>query len=149
MRKLMFFLGLLVMGISSCGLKGSGEVIKGPQVLSVEFEGYLDSSIQNRVGQAQLLAVPADNADIEATIIDEVEFDVDHLPFSVEFEIPADHKSMIKPEIAEDAAVKYYVSLVWDSNADGRNDSLDVGIDYDKQFPHVDINQIHQKVFVK
>jgi hypothetical protein len=37
----------------------------------------------------------------------------------------------------------------WDSNADGIQDSTDVMIDFDKQFPHVDITQLHQQVFVK
>ncbi len=149
MKNSLLLIGLLAMTISSCGLKGSGETVAGPQLLTVEFTGAMDSTIQNNKGKAKLLAVPADVADVEATVIDEVEFETNEIPFSVEFKIPVDHVSKIKPEIVEGAPVKYYISMDWDSNADGVQDSTDVMIDFDKQFPHVDITQLHQQVFVK
>ncbi len=82
-------------------------------------------------------------------MIDEVEFEAAQVPFTVDFEIPMDHQTMIKPEVQEGDSIKYYVSMEWDSNADGQLDSLDMAIDFDKQFPDIDINQLHQQVFLK
>lgn len=149
MRNTMLVFALLATLVSSCGLKGSGETEKGPQILTVEFVGSGDTAIQNPKGKAQLLAVPADVADVEATLVSEVEFNSGKLPFTVDFEISSDHRSIIKPEVSETSLVKYYVALDWDSNGDGKQDSTDVLIDFDKQFPDVDISQIHQQVFVK
>jgi len=148
MRNLLL-LGLLAIMATSCGLKGSGEAVKGPQLLTVEFVGSQDSTIKNNQGKVTLFAVPADVADVKATVIDEVDFETSQLPFSVDFEIPVDHVTLIKPEVKEGGAVKYYVSMDWDSNADGKKDSMDVVIDYDKQFPNVDISELHQQIFLK
>ena len=149
MRKLIVFCGLCALVMSSCGLKGSGEVVKGPQLLTVEFVGPQDSVLQNSKGKVKLFAVPANVADVSATMIDEVDFEAAQVPFTVDFEIPMDHLTLIKPEVQEGDSIKYYVSMDWDSNADGQIDSMDMSIDFDRQFPDIDINQLHQQVFLK
>ena len=150
MRKFIVFCGLCALVLSSCGLKGSGEVVKGPQLLTVEFVGQQDSVFQNNTkGKVKLFAVPANVADVSATMIDEVDFDTSHVPFIVDLEIPMDHLTMIKPEVQEGDSIKYYVSMDWDTNGDGQIDSMDMAIDFDRQFPDIDINQLHHQIFIK
>lgn len=149
MRNLFIISGVLAFSMSSCGLKGSGEAVVGPQLLPIEFVGEQDSTIQNPKGKAMLYAAPANVADVEATLIAEVDFEASSVPFTVEFEVPSEHRTMIKPEVQETDSVQYFVSLDWDSNADGKKDSSDVVIDFDKQFPHVDLKQLHQQVYLR
>ena len=143
----LFSLGALL--FASCGLKGSGEAEKQPSLMTVEFKGEADSTITNPKGKMKLFAVPENVADVEATLLDEVDFEAATIPFSVEFNIPVDHTSLIKPAINEGDKVKYYVAMDWDSNGDGKVDSTDVLIDFDRQFPNVDVTQLHQEVFLK
>ncbi|MGN0019452.1 MAG: hypothetical protein ACI35Z_01565 [Sphingobacterium hotanense] len=148
MGKLLLILGVSML-ISSCGLKNSSESFKEEKALRVEFVGTTTPTISNTKGKATLFAVAANLADAAATEIAVADFDAKAIPFNVDFELPKDYLKLIKPEVTKGDSVKYYVAIEWDSNADGKIEEGDVMIDFDKQFPHVQLGKQTQQVFVK
>lgn len=117
--------------------------------VTVEFVGNSNGEIKNKAGKAILFAVPDQVADVPATEVASVNFETRSLPFTVNFDLPANHKSLIKPEIKDTDRVHYYVSLDWDSDGNGTVDSTDVVIDYDQAFPTVDIGSATSRVMLK
>lgn len=145
MNKLFSVLILAVAIFSSCS---SASKLKDTQkqTLSIEFVG--EGSIKKAEGRVSLYAVSENIADVPATLILEQKISQSQLPFTVTFELPKDHKQMIKPAVREGEAIKYYVSIDWDSNNDGVAGVGDIVIDYDKRFPNVVIGGTTQ-VFVR
>jgi len=141
MGKLLLILGASML-ILSCGFKEE-------KALRVEFVGTTTPTISNTKGKATLFAVAANLADAAATEIAVADFDAKAIPFNVDFELPKDYLKLIKPEVIKGDSVKYYVAIEWDSNADGKIEEGDVMIDFDKQFPHVQLGKQTQQVFVK
>lgn len=77
-------------------------------------------------------------ADVEATEIVSKKYKAKSLPHTIEMEIPADPASKIRGCKEVDKA-NYYLSLKWDSNGDGKVGLGDINIDYEKNFPKINI----------
>lgn len=148
MGKILLLIALLVC-VSSCEWNASTDTFNSPKLLRVEFVGASVKTILNTKGTATLFAVSEMLADASATEISTVEFDSKAVPFNVDFEIPKNHRKLIRPELKKGEAIQYYVALEWDSNGDGGIGEGDIMIDFDKAFPNVEMNKETQRVFVR
>lgn len=113
--------------------------------VSVEFVG--EATIKKAEGRISLYAVAENIADVPATLIMVKKIEQSKLPFTISFELPDNYKQLIKPTVREGDLIKYYVTMDWDSNNDGKVGIGDVMIDYDKRFPYVKVGQMNQ-IFV-
>lgn len=148
--KSIIFLAVLPLSIlASCtsGSKGSEETKTGDS-LTVEFIGSAPLDIKNPEGKVQLYAVAENIADVPATLLEEKNIQQSGVPFTIDFFLLKDHKSHIKPAIAAHEAVKYYVTVKWDSDGNGKVEKGDIMIDYDKQFPNVKLGAGKQQVYL-
>lgn len=158
MKKLMIFGALAVAVLASCvnqkkypedTSSADGQVTADSNFVKVEFVGTSKNEIKNNQGKATLYAIPEHLADAAATEITSTTFEASTFPFTVNFHLPNNHKAMIQPAVKESDVIKYYVDLDWDSDGNGTVDSADVAIDFDKEFPNVDIKGEVTKVNIK
>jgi len=158
MKKLIFLSVLSTNILASCvnqkkntedSSSVDGQVAVDSSVVKVEFVGSSKNVIKNNQGKATLYAIPEHLADVAATEIASTTFESSAFPFTVNFHLPNNHKSMIQPAVKETDVIKYYVDLDWDSDGNGTVDSADVAIDFDKEFPNVDIKKEVNKVNIK
>lgn len=143
---------LIVLIVTGCTSVKSGKSIKkenSNESLKVELTGFDGSEIKNPKGKIRLYALPANLADVPATLIAEKEFSQNKVPFIVEITLPENHRKMIKPALKDGESVNYYVALDWDSDGNGKVEKGDIVIDFNKKFPTVFLNSDTQKVFVK
>lgn len=117
--------------------------------VKIEFTGTDNVIPKNAKLKVNLYGVPANMADVPATLIAEKEYSQEKIPFTIELPVPNNPESLIKPEVKKGDPVKYYVTINWDSDGNGVEDKGDIVIDYDKKFPTIDINQDHQQIFLK
>ncbi len=149
--RLLIFTGILLV-LQSWDLKGKkvqkdAENANKAVTVTLVKEDYAE--IVNSNGKAILYVVPANMADGSASKLAEVSFETKELPFSVTFEFPKSHRSLIQGHVSDQDSLIYYVGLEWDSNGDGQIDSLDLSIDYDTQYPSVDLDKIDHQVIIK
>ncbi|MFZ4261994.1 hypothetical protein ACFRAE_08125 [Sphingobacterium sp. HJSM2_6] len=150
-RNLLILLGALLVFLS-CDFKGKkiqAEAEKAKRIVSVNLIHDDYHEIVNSIGKAFLYVYPSNLTDISASKLAEVSFDTKEVPFSINFEFPKNHRNLLEGKIDGRDSLIYYVSLAWDSNGDGKIDSLDIGIDYDKQFPHLDLDKIDHQIYLK
>ncbi|KFF21901.1 hypothetical protein [Chryseobacterium sp. JM1] len=116
--------------------------------VKIEFSGTESFTIKNPKLKVSLYGADPNLADAPATLITEKEFEQKSIPFTIDLPVPKDAESRISPKPS--GAVKYYISLDWDSDGNGKsNEKGDIFIDHDKQFPTVTLNNETQKVYLK
>ncbi|MEG0925357.1 hypothetical protein [Chryseobacterium sp.] len=116
--------------------------------LKIEFSGTENFTIKNPKLKVSLYGADERLADAPATLITEKEYEQKSVPFTIDLPVPkdADTKITLKPM----GPVKYYVTVSWDSDGNGKADQKgDIFIDYDKQFPNVKLNNETQKIYLK
>lgn len=148
--KSMFFMAALPMCIfASCtsASKVSDEAKTGDS-LTVEFIGSTPLNIKNPEGKVQLYAVAENIADVPATLLEEKNIQQSGTPFTIDFVLPKDHKMHIKPVVVTHEGIKYYVTVKWDSDGNGRIEKGDITIDYDRKFPNVKLGAGKQQVYL-
>lgn len=121
---------------------------KGGDSLTVEFIGSTPLNIKNPEGKVQLYAVAENIADVPATLLEEKSIQQATVPFTIDFVLSKDHKSLIKPALAAHEKVKYYVTIKWDSDGNGKVENGDITIDYDRKFPNVQLGAGKQQVYL-
>lgn len=117
--------------------------------VKIEFTGTDNVIPKNAKLKVNLYGVPANMADVPASLIAEKEYTQEKIPFTIELPVPNNPEGLIKPEVKKGDPVKYYVTINWDSNGNGAEDKGDIVIDYDKKFPTIDINENIQQIFLK
>ncbi|WP_261510973.1 hypothetical protein [Chryseobacterium paludis] len=117
--------------------------------VKIEFTGADNVIPKNAKLKVNLYGVPANLADVPASLITEKEYTQEKIPFTIELPVPNNPEGLIKPEVKKGDAVKYYITINWDSNGNGVEDKGDIVIDYDKKFPTIDINEETQQIFLK
>jgi len=116
--------------------------------LKLEFTGSEKFSIKNPKLKVSLYAHDPLLADAPATLITEQEYEETSIPFTINMPVPKDSDSKIDPKIKD--RVKYYVSIEWDSDGNGKaGEKRDIYIDHDKEFPNVKLNGEPQKIYLK
>lgn len=116
--------------------------------IKLEFSGTENFTIKNPKLKVSLYGMDEKLADAPASLITEKEFEQKSVPFTIDLPVPKDAESKINPKPAGPA--KYYVTLSWDSDGNGKADEKgDIFIDYDKQFPNVKLNNETQKIYLK
>jgi hypothetical protein len=119
------------------------------KTVKIEFTGADNIIPKNTKVKVNLYGVPANMADVPASLITEKEYTEEKIPFTIDLPVPDNAESLIKPEVKKGDPVKYYVTINWDSNGNGTEDKGDIVIDYDKKFPTIDINEETQQIFLK
>lgn len=149
MKSMIFMAAFPLSIFASCtsANKGSDDTKTGDS-LTVEFTGSTPLNIKNPEGKVQLYAVAENIADVPATLLEEKNIQQSGVPFTIDFVLPKDHKSHIKPAIAAHEGVKYYVTVKWDSDGNGKVEKGDITIDYDRQFPNVKLGAGKQQVYL-
>lgn len=117
--------------------------------VKIEFTGTDNFIIKNSKLKVSLYGVQANMADVPATLITEKEYTQEKVPFSIDLPVPNNPKSLVSPKMAETDPIKYYVTISWDANGNGMEDKGDIVVDYDKQFPTIDIDGDAQQVYLK
>lgn len=154
MKKILFALSVLGITLSSCTSTNKEEKKEQDsadtksQVVSIELIPSEELHIVNPKGKIQLYAISEHLADAPATLIAEKNFEEAKLPAVIDLDLPADHKELIKPAPVNDA-IKYYVSIEWDSDNSGQVEKGDIAIDYDRQFPTVTLDSEKQSVYLR
>lgn len=145
------FLGLgLSVVLASCGFKSDNKKeIESNQTIVVNFSGSEKFDIKNSDLKIGLFAISKNIADAPATLIVEKNIKKTEIPFEVDLELPANHIGLIKPEVKENEPIKYYVTVAWDSDGNGVIEKGDIGIDFDKKFPYVELSDEVQEVYLK
>ncbi|MGU3375691.1 hypothetical protein [Chryseobacterium sp. M5A1_1a] len=116
--------------------------------LKIEFTGTENFTIKNPKLKVSLYGADERLADAPATLITEKEYEQKSVPFTIDLPVPKDADSKVTPKPA--GPVKYYVTVSWDSDGNGKADQKgDIFIDYDKQFPNVKLNNETQKIYLK
>lgn len=116
--------------------------------LKIEFSGTENFTIKNPKLKVSLYGADARLADAPATLITEKEYEQKSVPFTIDLPVPKDADTKITPKPM--GPVKYYVTVSWDSDGNGKADQKgDIFIDYDKQFPNVKLNTETQKIYLK
>ncbi|WP_318845635.1 hypothetical protein [Chryseobacterium sp. JV558] len=116
--------------------------------IKIEFSGTENFTIKNPKLKVSLYGADEKLADAPATLITEKEYEQKSVPFTIDLPVPKDAENKINPKPAGPA--KYYVTISWDSDGNGKADEKgDVFIDYDKQFPNVELNNETQKIYLK
>ncbi|WP_228459025.1 hypothetical protein [Chryseobacterium bernardetii] len=116
--------------------------------LKIEFVGTDNFTIKSARLIVRLYGMDGNLADAPATLLEEKEYEQKSIPFTINFPVSKDAVSKINPKPA--GPVKYYIGLSWDSDGNGKADSKgDIGIDYDKGFPNVTMNNEVQKINLK
>lgn len=149
MKSMIFMVALPLSIFASCtsASKVNDETKKGDS-LSVEFIGSTPLNIKNPEGKVQLYAVAENIADVPATLLEEKNIQQSGVPFTIDFVLAKDHKSHIKPVVAAHEGIKYYVTVKWDSDGNGKVEKGDITIDYDRQFPNVKLGAGKQQVYL-
>lgn len=116
--------------------------------LKIEFIGTENLTISNARLKVSLYGTEENIADASATLITEQEFERKSIPFTIELPVPKDAESKINPKPTSPA--KYYITVSWDSDGNGKaGEKGDIFIDYDKQFPNVELKNETQKIYLK
>ncbi|WP_228427975.1 hypothetical protein [Chryseobacterium oncorhynchi] len=116
--------------------------------LKIEFSGTENFTIKNPKLKVSLYGADERLADAPATLITEKEYEQKSVPFTIDLPVPKDADTKITPKPM--GPVKYYVTVSWDSDGNGKADQKgDIFIDYDKQFPNVKLNTETQKIYLK
>lgn len=116
--------------------------------LKIEFSGTENFTIKNPKLKVSLYGADERLADAPATLITEKEYEQKSVPFTIDLPVPKDADTKITPKPM--GPVKYYVTVSWDSDGNGKADQKgDIFIDYDKQFPNVKLNNETQKIYLK
>ncbi|WP_228422395.1 hypothetical protein [Chryseobacterium aurantiacum] len=116
--------------------------------LKIEFSGTESFTIKNPKLKVSLYGADERLADAPATLITEKEYEQKSVPFTIDLPVPKDADTKITPKPM--GPVKYYVTVSWDSDGNGKADQKgDIFIDYDKQFPNVKLNNETQKIYLK
>ncbi|ASW74884.1 hypothetical protein IQ37_12710 [Chryseobacterium piperi] len=151
MNRIVSFMSIGALLLASCSSpkKTSMDKTQDTKNVKIEFTGTDNFMIKNSKLKVSLYGVPANIADVPATLITEKEFTQEKVPFSVELPLPENPESLIEPKVDKGAAVKYYVTINWDANGSGVEDKGDIVIDYDKKFPTVTIDGNSQQIYLK
>lgn len=117
--------------------------------VKIEFTGTDTFNIKNAKLKISLYGISANLSDAPATLITEKEIEQKTVPFTIDLPVPANASSLIKPAVKEGEPVKYYVTINWDSDGNGKEEKGDIVIDYDKKFPNITIDETTQQVYLK
>jgi hypothetical protein len=149
MNKLFLIGALSLCLIASCtSANRVSDKKKGDEHLKVEFIGSTPLTITNKEAKVQLYAIAENIADVPASLLEEKTITESEVPFTVDFVLPKDHKLHIKPAAAIHEVIKYYVTVKWDSDGNGKVEKGDITIDYDRQFPYVALGAGKQQVYL-
>ncbi|MCY4781162.1 hypothetical protein ORI89_15985 [Sphingobacterium sp. UT-1RO-CII-1] len=154
MKIIFLAISLLGITISSCTSTNTqekkekqGEQKKAINV-SIELIPSEELTVVNPKGKIQLYAISELLADAPATLITEKNFEETKLPTIISLDIPEDHTQLIQPAPVNDA-IKYYVSIEWDSDNSGQVEQGDIAIDYDRQFPTITLDDKKQTIYLR
>lgn len=149
MKKVVMSLGFSLALLSGCSYMPQDSELKAnsPTSLTVEFVGAGKHAVLPQQGTVRLYALDTRMADVPATLIQQKKVQVSHVPFSVDFSVPAGHRQLIQPQVRDDVEMSYYVT--WQSDSKNLTAKDTIVIDYDRQFPKVSLGQGKQQVYLK
>lgn len=153
MKKIIFAISIFSLILTGCNSSEKKEDKdkneNNTQAVSIELNPSEELTITNPKGKIQLYAIPELLADAPASLIVEKEFEISKLPATIDLNIPENHTQLITPAPAEGSAIKYYVSLEWDSDNSGQVEQGDIAIDYDRQFPTITLDDKKQTIYLR
>lgn len=150
MKKLVLGLGLSLTVLAGCtSIMPHSDQTKADaaQSLSVEFVGQGAYNVVQQQGTVRLYAVENRMADVPATLITQKKIQVSQVPFTVDLNIPANHRQNIQPSVRDNAELNYYIT--WEPDVKNLTGKDLIAIDYDRKFPAVSLNKTKQQIYLR
>ncbi|OJU88794.1 MAG: hypothetical protein BGO19_11570, partial [Acinetobacter sp. 38-8] len=150
MKKLVLGLGLSLTVLAGCTsiMPHSDQTkVDAAQSLSVEFLGQDTYNVVQQQGTVRLYAVENRMADVPATLITQKKIQVSQVPFTVDLNIPANHRQNIQPSVRDNAELNYYIT--WEPDVKNLTGKDLIAIDYDRKFPAVSLNKTKQQIYLR
>lgn len=137
-----------ILFIACAFVKEKGNEKKGS--IFIELKSVLPITVKNENVTFVVYGYDALLMDASATKILETSMKLKELPTTVEFKIPLNSETLIKPEISAIENVSYYLHVTWDNNNNGKVDKGDLMIDHDKNFGTVNVKSTEkQTIYIK
>ncbi len=115
--------------------------------ISIQLMNEGEIQIENKHTTITLYGFDLRLADAQATIIIQKDIQLTKLPTTITLDLPDNPAALIKPQVSAEENAQYYLAVYCDNNNNGRNDKGDLMINFDKNFPTVDIHSQETQVF--
>ena len=108
--------------------------------INVEFISSESFEIINPEFEIKVYGFDFNYQDVPATLITRQIFNSTQVPFTLKLEMPKNAADLIE-YINDEKYAKYYLTITWDSDNNGKICNGDISIDYNINFPDIFINK--------
>lgn len=117
------------------------------KTINIELKSVNQLTINNGKFTATLWGHDPMVQDAPASKITEQSYESNTLPVNIKLNIPKDPDSKIEFR-NENLDMKYYLTVEWDANNNQKYDKGDIIMDFNKQFPTVDLKKKNHSFYV-